>query len=128
MKHDQLWNDTLDAGLPGGLASSTLAAMRGEGRRIRRRRRVTCASALVIAAGLLTWLALPKQETQPPAVAHSIPSDAKAKPSGASHIRYLSDAELISRLREVGIGIGVAGAGDQKEILLVSRQGEVFRP
>lgn len=128
MKHDDLWNDALKDALPPDVQSQSLAAMKREAKRARTRRRLVRVSAGAAVASLIVALAKHtlKDSSAPPAqiVERSAPSPKYSSPK----VRYLTDEELISRLRDAGIGIGVAGSGDEKQILLVSRDGEVYRP
>lgn len=123
MKHDDLWNDTLDDALPPGLSTTTLEAMRAESRRRRRRR-----SAARVAAGAaalllwLGWLAVPSVPLPPAPRAAMTTSEPPGK------VRYLSDEDLVSRLNEAGVGIAIAGSGQEKRLLLVSHDGGIYQP
>lgn len=128
MKHDDLWNDALKDALPPDVQSQSLAAMKREASRLRARRRLVRVSAGAAVASLVFVLAKHTLTDSPaPRVQIAEPSAALAQRS-TPHVRYLSNEELIARLRDAGIGIGVAGSGEEKQILLVSRDGEVCRP
>lgn len=132
MKHDDLWNDALKDTLPPDVQLNSLARMQTEASRIRFRRRALRASAIVAVVALAGWLALPKRGVQAPSLANAPDNDATTsiKPASVANaaVSYLDDAELITRLRDLGVGIGVADSEEGKQILLVSRDGEVFRP
>lgn len=122
MKHDELWNDTLETTLPDGWQSRSLAAMKRESARLRTRRHVTRASVGIAALFALAWMTWPKAERTLPWA--SATPETPPKPE----VRYLSDAEFINRLRDAGIGVGIAGSGDEKQLLLVSHEGAIYRP
>lgn len=114
MKHDELWNDTLDDALPGELSAASLKAMRQAARHRIVRRRIA-RFGLGAAALALLWLCLPVSKEEPaPGITHVT--------TPAPAIRELSDVELLSALNEAGLGIAIAGPKDHQEILLVSNE------
>lgn len=115
MKHDELWNDTLDEALPRDLSAASLKAMRQAARGRILRRRITRASLTTAAALALLWLCLPvTKDKTTPNIAHAIVP--------APSIRELSDQELLTALHEADIGIAIAGPKDHQEILLVANE------
>lgn len=121
MKHDELWNDTLDEALPRDLSAASLNAMREAARGRILRRRMARASLTAAAALALLWLFLPvTKDKSTPDIAHAI-----APSSPAPSIRELSDEELITALHEADIGIAIAGPKDHQEILLVSQEPQI---
>lgn len=125
MKPDDLWNDTLDEALSPRFTASCLAAMQREGRRRQQRRQwiSTSAAALFLLLSVIWFSHTPS--TAPVAITTAQPAAPAAPPAP---VQYLSDGELLARLQEAGIGVAVAGSGDDKRLLLVSQKGGVYQP
>ncbi len=125
MKPDDLWNDTLNDALPPGFTGASLAAMQREGRRRQQRRQwiSTSGAALFLLLSVIWFCHTPSPVPMEVSTAQPV-----ALPASPTPVQYLSDGELLARLQEAGIGVAVAGSGDDKRLLLVSQKGAVYQP
>jgi len=115
MKHDDLWNDSLDDAMPPGLAAKTLATLQRASRRAQCRRRVAGAATVVLVCAAATfafWLS-PRAERSA-----SLPSAIVAE-SKSTPVHYLSDDELLERLNEAGYGVVITHHGDADQLQLI---------
>jgi len=111
MKHDDLWNDSLDDAMSPGVAAESLATLQRASRRARRRRRAARVLALGLvcaAAALALW---PRPHAPlPPAVAVE---------SQPVPVRYLTDDEFIARLNEAGYGVVITHHDGANQVQLI---------
>ena len=125
MKFNDLLNDTLDDALPPGAAARSLAAMKLESRRLRNRRRVMASSGVAALAILCGWWAIPPRRDPPPQAISSKPSQPQVQLPAT---RMLTDAELVSRLEQAGLGTAIAGSDETRQWFLISRDGGIIEP
>lgn len=127
--YQELWQDSLDEGLPGDFASESLARMLGSARKRRRRK-------VAVKAGLGAALVLPllfllihrappaATPTSTPPLVETVPVPPPVAPvppePKATVVQTMSDEELLAAFG--GRPVLLVGSGDSKQLVLLDQK------
>ena len=103
----------------------SLAFMHGRARRRRAIRRTGSIVAVIFTAGLLLWRRQPKTSStsvpsQSPALANSVPAPSEHATVPGTHIRLLTDEELLDLFP--GRAVAILGSGNERQLVFLDEQ------